>query len=186
MRKFLFGIMAMMGFFMMWSCSESAPTLVGEWQCDSVMPDDGGTMKMTFKMNLKADGAMENSVDAVMDSEEDGLKIHMPFGLQFGGTWTSDDKTLTLNIDSATVKTNFVADSLKISTDDPEKKAMLEMLQSKLVKSFEEQMKDPKSDLMKGFKTESDVMDYVLTETELTVTSQSDSTHTPQVFKRVK
>ncbi len=179
-------MIAMVGFFMMWSCSESAPTLVGEWQCDSVMDEDGGTAKLTFKMNLKADGTMENAVDALMDVEEDGLKIHMPYGMTFGGTWTNDEKTLTLNVDSASVKMNFVADSLKIETDDPEKKAIVDMMSAKLTKSFEEQLKDPNSELLKDIKTQSDVLTYEFVNGDLKLVSQKDSVGEVQLFKRVK
>lgn len=179
-------MIAMVGFFMMWSCSESAPTLVGEWQRDSVMQQDEGSVKMSFKMNLKADGTMDNVVDALMEADEEGLKIHMPFGLAFGGTWTNDEKTLTLNVDSASVKVNFVADSLKITTDDPEKEAVLGMLTSKLKKSFEEQMKDPKGDFFKDITAESDVLNYEFVNGDLKLVSQKDSAGEVQVFKRVK
>ena len=186
MRKILFGIVAMMGFFMMWSCSESAPTLVGEWQNDSVIAEKGNNISMSWKMHLKADGTMDNKISAEMNGEEEGFKIHFPFGMSFSGTWKADDKELTMLVDSASFKPEFVADSLKIEAKDKETEAMLGMLKTKMTQMLEKQMSHPNGDFFKGLKKESDTLTYELTANELKLVSKKDSTGTPQVFKRVK
>ena len=44
----------------------------------------------------------------------------------------------------------------------------------------------PNGDFFKGLKKESDTLTYELTANELKLVSKTDSTGTPQVFKRVK
>lgn len=183
MKKILFGIVAVMGFFMMWSCTESAPTLVGEWQIDSVM-NDGGKMSFSHKLIIKDGGTVESSINASVEMSEEGMDFKFPFGLKYAGKWEADDANLTIDVDSTSIETVFIADSVKITSSDPEKQAVVDLMKGKMLKALEEQMKDPKGDFLNDFKTESDKYTYKLSNDELVLTSSKDNE--PITYKRVK
>ena len=180
------GVLGVILFIVFSNHFQSAPTLVGEWQSDSVITEKDNTISMSWKMHLKADGTMDNKVSAEMNGEEEGFKIHFPFGMSFSGTWKADDKELTMLVDSTSFKPEFKPDSVIIEATDKETAAMVGTLKTKMTQTLEKQMNDPNGDFFKGLKKENDTLIYELTAKELKLVSKKDSGGTPQVFERIK
>ena len=159
------------------ACTEVAPSLVGQWKSEPVLNNDSSAnTSMVIDLNLAEDSTMTFAANAVMDSKEKEISIHMPLTMGFKGTWQDAGDEMTWNVADSSQFFKFDKDSIEISFGDP----TMEALSNKIIKSFVEIFEKEGSKQYLGGFEKAEPMDYVLDGDVLKIISNTDTI----VFRR--
>ena len=177
MRKLFYAVCSLACMALIVACTEAAPSLVGQWKSEPVLNNDSSAnTSMVIDLNLAEDSTMTFSANAVMDSKEKEMSIHMPFTMGFKGTWKDADDQMIWNVADSSQFFKFEKDSIKISFGDP----TMEAFGDKIIKSLIENLeKEGRKQFLGGFE-KAEPMDYVLEGDVLKIVSDIDT----MVFRR--
>lgn len=171
MRKLIYVACSFVFAAVLFSCADKGPALAGKWVSEGKAFGNDSTANMVFTMNLNEDSTLALNVDAVMDSEEQGAKIHMPFNFGFKGTWSLNEDKLTWHPVDSTSYAKLLTDSMKIEFDKPE----MQMFGDKIMKSMTENFEKEIGKEMLGKVAKEETMKYLLNGDDLTLYIDTDT-----------
>ena len=177
MRKLFYAVCSLVCMALIVACTEAAPSLVGQWKSEPVLNNDSSaSTSMVIDLLLAEDSTMTFAANAVMDSREKEISIHMPFTMGFKGTWKDAGDEMTWNVADSSQFFKFDKDSIKISFGVP----TMEAFGDKIIKSFLEVFEKEGSKQYLGGFEKAEPMDYVLEGDVLKIISNTDTI----VFRR--
>ncbi len=171
MKKLFFAVCSLACMALFVAC-ESEPTLVGQWKSDAIVQNDSSAnSSIVIDLNLAKDSTMTFDANAVMDSQEKEVSIHMPFSIGFKGTWSAAGDIMTWTPSDSSQYCKFEKDSIKLSFGDP----AMEAFGDKLLKSFTENFENQGKEDFLGSYAGGDPMPFILDGDVLKIISNKDT-----------
>ncbi|MBP5506224.1 MAG: DUF5004 domain-containing protein [Prevotella sp.] len=172
MKKLFFAVCSLACMALFVACAESEPTLVGQWKSDAVAQNDSSTStSIVIDLNLAKDSTLTFDANAVMDSKDKEISIHMPFNMGFEGTWSVDGEKMTWTPKDSSQYCKFEKDSVQVKFGDP----TMEAFGDKIIKSFIETFEKEGSKEILGEFVTPEPMAYVLEGNVLKIVSEKDT-----------